>query len=361
MRITDPMLIGNMTYNLNSSLNRMEMLQFQSTGKKFRVPSDDPIGASKSLRLRTDMSKVEQYKRNVNDAMSWMKETESALDEINEILHRTNELVNQAATETYSEDDLLKIKEEIKELKGSIIKVANTTYTGRSIFTGYKTGEKLLDEDGNYTVDLSEKAIVTIDDPAGTGKIDVIAVIKGDNYSYKDANGNEQTIGKDTVAPKDVKNYDGQFEYKIGQEESIKVNNLGNTIFGTVDKDGNPDYKTDGTKGQKAYLVSLFEDIEKNLEDRDTEALQEKLTAIDGARGNILSVTSQIGAKSNRMKITSEKLEDQKVNLKDLLSEVEDSNIPEVYMQLMLEKNVYNASLSIGAQILQPSLADFIR
>ncbi|NLK44647.1 MAG: flagellar hook-associated protein FlgL, partial [Tissierellia bacterium] len=63
MRITNNMLINNMTYNLNQTLQRLEKLQYESAGKKFRVPSDDPIGASKSLKFNTDISKVEQYLR----------------------------------------------------------------------------------------------------------------------------------------------------------------------------------------------------------------------------------------------------------------------------------------------------------
>ncbi len=74
MRVTNNMLVNNMVYNLNQNLKVLEKLQYQkATGKKFRVPSDDPIGVSKSLKFNTDLSKLEQYNRNVEDALSCPK------------------------------------------------------------------------------------------------------------------------------------------------------------------------------------------------------------------------------------------------------------------------------------------------
>lgn len=322
MRITNNMLINNMTYNLNGSLQRMEKLQYQTTtGKKFRVPSDDPIGASKSLKFNTDLSKVEQYQRNAKDATSWMKETEGALKEINEVLKRSYELTSQAANGTNSPDDLEKIKAEITELKGHVIQIANTTYAGRSIFTGYKTDQKLLNDDGTYNVDL---------------------------------------------------NNDETFVYNVGVAETVNVNTLGNKVFGS----GNKNYTDDVTgsiagpppaPGDKAYLIKIFDDLEAALgtveagKAPDQALLQSSITNFQDAMSNIMSVTAEIGAKSNRLNMTTNKLADQALNLEELLSFNEDIGLPEAYMKLSIEENVYRASLAVGAKVIQPSLMDFLR
>lgn len=313
MRITNSMLISNMTYNLNNSMRRQELLQYQtSTGKKFRIPSDDPIGASKSLKFNTDLSKLEQYKRNAEDAQSWMKETEMALTEINNILHRANHLTVQASTQTNSPDDLKKIKAEISELKGHLIQIGNTTYAGRSIFTGYKTDKNLLNEDGTYNVSLPEI---------------VGGAAQGERVTYN-----------------------------VGVAEVTEVNTLGNAVFGS----GDGDYKS-AVAGGKSYLVKLFDDLENALENPTAEELDEYITHIQKARDNILSVTAEVGAKSNRLKLTSEKLKDQALNMEDLLSKNEDVGLPEAYMKLTMEENVYNASLAVSGRIIQPSLIDFLR
>ena len=323
MRITNNMLINNMTYNLNSTLQRLEKLQYESSvGKKFRVPSDDPIGASKSLKFNTDISKVDQYLRNAKDASSWMKETESALKEINAVLHRANELTVQAANGTNSQD-LDKIKDEIKELKGHIIQVANSTYAGRSLFTGFKTDKPLLDKDGNYNVDLNSNEI---------------------------------------------------FVYNVGVAEAVSVNIIGNKVLGSVDASGNPDYVSDvsgqtpgatptdpPTPGEKAYLIQIFDDLEIALDTVDQDKIQQALGNIKDSMNQVLSVTSEIGARSNRLELTENKLEDQLITLKELLSFNEDVSLPEAFMKLTIEENVYRASLGIGGRIIQPSLMDFLR
>ena len=326
MRITNNMLINNMTYNLNNGLQRMEKLQYQTaTGKKFRVPSDDPIGASKSLKFNTDMSKISQYQRNAKDAGSWMKETETALKEINEVLKRSYELTNQAANGTNSPDDLEKIKAEISELKGHVIQISNTTYAGRSIFTGYKTDQKLIDDKGNY--------IVGTVNPDGTTKDP------------------ELTSGE-------------VFVYNVGVAETVSVNTLGNKVFGSVNADGTPNYNSDiGATNDKPYLIHMFEKLEAALGGTppDQAGLQSSITNLQDSMGNILSVTAEIGAKSNRLGLTMNKLADQALNLEELLSFNEDISLPEAYMKLSIEENVYRASLSVGAKVIQPSLMDFLR
>ncbi|MBU5427811.1 flagellar hook-associated protein FlgL [Tissierella pigra] len=325
MRITNNMLINNMTYNLNGTLQRLERLQYEtSVGKKFRVPSDDPIAASKSLKFNTDISKVEQYIRNSKDAQSWMKDTESALKEIKAILHRANELSVQAANGTNT-DDLDKIKDEIAELKGHLIQVGNSTYAGRSLFTGYKTDKKLLNPDGTYNIDLEKDAV--------TGKEEI-------------------------------------FEYNVGVAETVKINILGNKVFGKAtytttdpvsDITGGPGYGDNITGGNTPYLVAIFSQLEDALESKDTDKLQKAIGNIEGAMNNVLSVTAEIGAKMNRLELTQNKLEDQVISLKELLSFNEDVSLPEAYMKLAIEENVYRASLSVGGRIIQPSLMDFLR
>ena len=87
MRITNNMMVNNFLINLNKNLNRLDDIQYKmATGKKIRYPSDDPVVTARSLRLRTDVSEIEQLQKNVDDAMSWVDTTESALADINESL-----------------------------------------------------------------------------------------------------------------------------------------------------------------------------------------------------------------------------------------------------------------------------------
>jgi flagellar hook-associated protein 3 FlgL len=328
MRVTNNMLVNNMVYNLNQNLKTLEMLQYQkATGKKFRVPSDDPIGVSKSLKFNTDISKLKQYERNAKDAMSWMTDTEAALGEIGAVLHRANELTIDAANGTKkSPEDLQKIREEIVQLKEHLIQIGNTTYAGRHIFSGYKTDKPLLDEDGNYNIPLTMK-------------------------------------DKDEE-PKETKEI---FEYNVGVSERVKVNTLGGKVFGVAKYDENenllgpPDYNSNVKSGDKPYLIAVFEELSTALDGGEVDKIQKAIGNVQKSHEQVLSVRAEVGAKMNRLELTQNKLEKQILSVKELLSYNEDVDLAEISMQISTAQNVYVSSLMTGAKIIQPTLVEFLR
>ena len=62
MRITNKMMTNNMLYNINSNKSSLSSLEEQySTGLAIQRPSDDPIVAVRALKLRTNLSELNQY------------------------------------------------------------------------------------------------------------------------------------------------------------------------------------------------------------------------------------------------------------------------------------------------------------
>jgi flagellar hook-associated protein 3 FlgL len=183
MRITNNMLINNMINYIGKNLNSMNKYQYQlATGKKISVPSDDPVVAARALKLRTDVAEIEQHQRNVKDAQSWMDLTESTLANIGDVLQRAREQAVQASNSSNAPDDLEKIKEEISQLKNQLVHLANTTYAGRYIFSGYETDKPLVDETtGNYLINVSKNE--TIKYEIGIGDDINVNVTGGDLFS----------------------------------------------------------------------------------------------------------------------------------------------------------------------------------
>ncbi|EOC99391.1 flagellar hook-associated protein FlgL [Caldisalinibacter kiritimatiensis] len=342
MRITNNMMIKNMMRNLNNNLKRMDKVQQQmASGKKFQLPSDDPIGVSKSLKLHTDLGRIEQYKRNVDDALSWMEITESAISDMGDVLQRARELTVQASNGTNTTDDLNKISKEVEELKEHLIELANTTYAGRSIFTGYKTNAPLLDEEGKYKLTNYESGAV--------------------------------------ATPTGLQLQDSEIsEYNVGVAESIEVNTSGIKIFGKYEsanpEDGNfstssvngytidsSNKTSDSTGADKSYLIEIFDQLKNAMDGGDTDTIEKSIGRIDKVMENLLAVRAEIGAKTNRLELTKNKLESQEINFTELLSKNEDVDMAKVIMDLKMEENVYRASLSAGAKIIQPTLVDFLR
>ncbi|MEA3320507.1 MAG: flagellar hook-associated protein FlgL [Bacillota bacterium] len=137
MRITQSMLTQNSLRQLSTSYSKMGKLMEQlSTGKKISKPSDDPVVAMKGMYYRTNLTELEQYKRNLSESYSWMENSEAALDHVQSLMHRARELVVQGSNDTYSPEDRQAMAKEIEQLKHDFVQVANTQVAGKYIFNG---------------------------------------------------------------------------------------------------------------------------------------------------------------------------------------------------------------------------------
>lgn len=303
MRITNNMLINNMVNYIGNNLNRMNSYQNQlATGKKIQVPSDDPVVAARALKLRTDVAKIDQYKKNVKDAQSWLDITEDTLAKIGDVLQRTRELTVQGANGTNTPEDTQKINAEVKQLRAQLIQLGNSTYAGRYIFSGYKTDQKLLNDDGTFAINVTT---------------------------------NLENI-----------------KYEIGIGDDININVAGGDLF---NDGGNA-----GT-GAAGMLINHFDALITALDAGDHTAIGNMLTDIDQSMNNVLRTRADVGARTNRLDLTSNRLDSDTTNFTKLMSENEDVDMAQTIINLQNEENVYRASLAGGARIIQPSLVDFLR
>jgi flagellar hook-associated protein 3 FlgL len=152
MRVTQTMLAQNSLRHISRSYERLGKIQDQlSTGKKITRPSDDPVVAMKGMYYRTNVTEVEQYKRNISEIYQWIETSESGIEHTNNALQRVRELLVQALNGTNSESERGAIAAEIKQIKQDIVNVANTQVAGRYIFNGTDTDKPPV-ADGNPPV-----------------------------------------------------------------------------------------------------------------------------------------------------------------------------------------------------------------
>lgn len=304
MRITNNMLINNMIKYIGNNLTRMDKFQAQlATGKKIQVPSDDPVVAARALKLRTDVAEMQQYQRNLKDARSWLEITESALSDMGDIFQRVRELiVGSDAIE--SPEDLQATRNEIEQLRTQLINLGNSAYAGRYIFTGFKTDQKLLDENGNFLVDVSNTE---------------------------------------------------QIFYQIGLADSININVLGGDMF-----NGGADI-TPGDIGNPGKLIQDMNDLLQAFEDANYSDISSMAQRFSDNLDNVLRLRADVGARINRLDLTENRMLNDVTNFTRLMSENENVDMTETIMNLKNEENVYRASLAGGARIIMPSLVDFLR
>lgn len=171
MRVTNTMITNSSQQHITNAKNLLMMYENQyNSQKKIQRPSDDPTVAIRSLQLRTTYTQIQQYAdKNVKDAMDWMDVTESAMKNINSVLESMKEKMTQGSVDYLEADDRNSVLSVLKEWSLSIFEdEANTDYSGRYVFSGYRTDTSLIfpEETDNLeykiTEEFSSKSIDTI-------------------------------------------------------------------------------------------------------------------------------------------------------------------------------------------------------
>jgi len=152
MRITNNMMLKTTMSNIYGNKENVNTLNNQmSSQKKISRPSEDPVVAIRALRLRSNLSEINQYyEKNIPDAEAWLDVTETALNNMESILSDIRTQCTYGATGTLTADDRDAILKSLTQLREQLYAEGNTDYAGRTVFTGFRTN-------CNLTFDNDEK------------------------------------------------------------------------------------------------------------------------------------------------------------------------------------------------------------
>ncbi len=158
MRITNGIMLNTQKGNINGNKVNMNALNTQmSTQKKISRPSEDPIIAVRSLRLRANVSELVQYAdKNIEDATSWMEVTEASMKNMRDILKDMYNDFTQGDNDYLATAERMAIVEDLEALVDQFYGEGNSSYAGRTIFSGYKTDSnvtyKAADPHASYNI-----------------------------------------------------------------------------------------------------------------------------------------------------------------------------------------------------------------
>jgi len=300
LRVTPGMMHTQLTRNLNRTLTEMAKLQEQmTTGRKINRPSDDPVGITYSLRYRSELQANVQYQKNIDMALSWLDFNDTVLQQAQDVLKRLKELSVQGANGTNPAVALDNIADEVEQLKGQIVDIANSTLNGKYVFNGEKT--------------------------------DVIPY-------------NPTAVPFD---PSTVQTDAGAVYYMVGVGVKLQINLSGNDVF--------------GHPGEADNVFAVFDQIITALRNGNHAGVSAQIANIESRMDKILTQQSEIGARVNRVELMQSRLKDLELNLTDLQSKTEDVDFEKLIIDAKINENIYQASLSVGARIITPSLVDFLK
>lgn len=310
MRITSGMIMNTFLNNLNNNLQNLNTLQAQSSSNRRIVNiSDDPVGLLSALQVRKRIDEIEQYSKNIDDANLWLSQAEDSMMEINSIITSSYETVLEASTGTTNELDKEAAAAKIGQMRDQLLNAANSKVNNKYVFGGFNTTQTPFEVSGGV---LYYNGIDMVNGDAG-----------------------------DLAAQKDQ-----QMQVEIASGGlKMNVSLTGVELLGT------------GEDNLYHIMDNLYNALMSGASDSE---IAEYATTLQDKQTQMLGMVADIGARCNRLDMLQTRYEDDTLNYTKIKSKIEDIDQAEVIMNYKMAEAVYQASLSAGANIIQPSLLDFL-
>ena len=206
-----------------------------SSGYKINRAADDAAGLSISEKMRKQIRGLTQASSNAQDGISAVQTAEGALNEVQDMLQRMNELAVKAANGTNSEDDRNYIQDEVNQLIKEIDRVSTTTKFNETYllkgddtvkFTATPTaGLDTTLTDGSDAAQATIGITIAADSyKTEGGKSDVTFSLMGKNFSVR----LEETDDNKTLATKLAKamNENQITDSKVGAFKATVTDNV---------------------------------------------------------------------------------------------------------------------------------------
>lgn len=296
-RVTQSMLNSQMLRNINTNMNRMQTLQ-------------DQLSTGRKINKPSDDPVGISFSMRYRSELNVNEQYESNVAASQSWMDYTDTMLDQAG----------KVLHRVRELA---VEGANGTNSKESL------------EAMRIEIDQMYGQMVNI----GNSQFDGKYVFNGQLTDLKPFPDEENAMSAVT----DTR----EIQFEIGLGVRMAVNKTADQVFGEPDTETN--------------IFQVFKDLSKALSDQNYDGVSTALGKLDQRMDAFLGVRSDVGAKSNRIQLAAERLQDIDVNVTSLLSKTEDADIAKVITNIKMDENVYQASLSAGSRLIQPSLVDFLR
>jgi len=149
MRVASKTIYDVVKYNLGKASEEMNSSnRIVSSGKRISDLSDDPVGLTQSLKIKSALSGLDQVGRNISIGKSWLASSESAFSHVQELISDAKALSVQMASGTTGAAQRASASLTVQNILEEIVSLANTEVGGRYIFSGSKTDTAPFSSDG---------------------------------------------------------------------------------------------------------------------------------------------------------------------------------------------------------------------
>ncbi|MEO6094853.1 MAG: flagellar hook-associated protein FlgL [Fibrobacteria bacterium] len=389
-RISFGQISSHILDRLFMNYNKLEGIQSQlASGKKVEKGSDDPVSASMSLGLRSDLDQYGSFQRNVSDGLAYLGTVDSTVSSANSVYQSLRERAIQASNDTNSAESRYFIGREVRGMFDQMVALSNTSFKGEFVFSGTNSqvapfemrsgvskvvnAPPALSGNINYNagvpMTLIDKSVTDSKDtitgaanPALVvpGSLRVNGLTEGADYTVDYVRGQITFTSANATAAvaantadityewvrRNENDLDGVINREIEEGVKARINTTASEVFGS---------KTQAN-GAFESMINLLEGTLNNKPDK----IRTSIDGLDAALKRQLGAQSSNGARVLRLESTQARNDERLVYTTKLQSEVEDVDFAKAISEFNLQQTVYEASLKMGAQALQSSLVDFL-
>ncbi len=399
---------------LSAMLKQHETLsrtqQQVATGKKIFKPSEDPVAASRVVNLNDTLSAINQHQSNVDAARARISLSEGVLTHVVESIHRVKELAIQANNDSQNDSTRSFIAAEVEQIQDALLNLANTTDSnneylysgGLSRFKPFSRNEaggfEYNGDESHREIQISHNRRIAVDDPGskvfleikngnnifstldgnenkGTGMIDpgrasgnyiadTYAIIFDQSFpAYADKNNSDNIPLTYSVVDSKGEILSAGIPFQSGKE--ITFNGVHTSIKGTPE-DG--DYFIT-RPSQNQDIFTTLENLIRALKSKNPEAndkisfhnsVNRSLADLNQSLNNILVVRGNIGARLNALDNQETINDAYRLQIREILSNIEDLDFAEAVSRLNLELTGLEASQKAFTRVQDISLFNFL-
>jgi len=342
MRISSFIIYDRITRGFQENLSRLfDSHEKLATGKRINRPSDDIIGMSRVMDYKLEISKNDQFLRNMDDATAFLEFADTIMDSVSESLIRLKELALTGVNGDENPESRQAIAKEVSEIKKALLSYSNSKLGDRYIFSGYKTDLPAFNSSFIYQGD-NGKIKTSVNQTAQT--IENISGTEGFAYTLSSA---------ETIALND-----GRYIHYIpdgNTQITVRITNSANPLDG-YDQNDPATYEF-----RYSNFMEMAQVLEDALNGNNVDRIQAILKSLDDSLEQVSNVRAELGARLNTLFAERENNEDTTLSLRSVLSQREDADILEVTSELSKAEVALQALRNTGAKILSQSLFDFLR
>ena len=273
-----------------------------SSGYKINRAADDAAGLSISEKMRRQIRGLTQASANAQDGISCVQTAEGALNEVQDMLQRMNELAVKGENGTLTSTDRSYIQAEVKQLMSEIDRVqSTTTFNEQKLLDGSFSNKGL-----QVGAESGQHIGITIKN-MNTNELLASALNKGTKFGT--ANIDNKTTDTNALT-----------KYEEGKDNTLKVDMLAK--FYTFDKTKVVDTALSGTEVKAPTMTDA---------DKATAPTAADFAALNAfAKSAIQDVSKQrsdLGAIQNRLEHTISNLDNIVENTTSAESQIRDTDI----------------------------------